>query len=694
MFELTTTYSLWWLLPIVILSAMLSALLYFRNTKDEFPNLLKVLLFSTRFLTFVILGSFLLSPMVKAWKTEIEKPVIVLAMDNSNSMMMSGDTASNVANNKEVMSDVVSGLKAKYKIETYTFGSETKASSSPSFQDKYTDLSQCISQIKQKYQYRNIGAMLVLSDGIINRGNNPIYESSSSTFPIYTLGFGDSSIYPDMAISRVLYNKSVFIENTFPLEASILAKNRKNTVSKVSLFQGSKLISSQNLKIESDNQLLKVLFEVKAKESGLQSYKIVVQSFEGELNAINNVKTVNIDVIGEKKKVIMLYSAPNPDIAALKQVFENSEEFEVDEKLLSEFKNNLKDYNLAIFYQFPIANRQSYNLIKQAKDDGIPFMVILGSQTNLQRFNSLNLGVKIIAKSNSTLEATSILNTEFSDFIISKSIKGQLPEFPPLFVPFGQYEYSNYVHPVVFQRLGAVSTHYPLIAVSERNAYRNAFIFGEGIWKWRMMDFLKNKQHKDFDDFVMKLIRYISLTKSYQKFDVQYKRRLSQIEPIEFYATLLNENYEKVVDADIQMIIKNEKGEEFPFAFSKSIDGFKLNAGQFPKGIYSFVASVNYNGKHLEYKGGFVVDAIQLEAVNLQADFDILRKISSKSGGEFYVKKDNKKLISKILNKEDIVNIQRQYMQFKELIKLPWIWFLLVFLVSVEWFLRKQMGSY
>jgi len=473
-----------------------------------------------------------------------------------------------------------------------------------------------------------------------------------------------------------------------------LAKNRKNTVTKVSLFQGSKLISSQNLKIESDNQLLKVLFEVKAKESGLKSYKIIVQSFEGELNTINNVKTVNIDVIGEKKKVIMLYSAPDPDIAALKQVFENSEEFEVEEKLLSDFRNNLKDYNLAIFYQLPNANRQSLNLIKKAKDNGIPFMVILGGQTDLQRFNSLKLGININAKSNSTLESTSILNTEFSDFIISKSIKEQLPEFPPLFVPFGKYDYSNFVHPIIYQRLGSVSTQYPLIAVSEQNAYRNAFIFGEGIWKWRMMDFLKNKQHEVFDDFVMKLIRYISLTKSYQQFDVQYKRRVSQIEPIEFYATLLNESYEKVVDADIQMIIKNEKGEEFPFAFSKYEDGFKLNVGQFPQGIYNFVASVNYNGKYMESKGGFVVDAIQLEAVNLQADFDILRKISAKSGGEFYVQKDNEKLISQILDKEDIVNIQRQYMQFKELIKLPWIWFLLVFLMSAEWFLRKQMGSY
>lgn len=694
MFELTTTYSLWWLLPIVILSAMLSFLLYFKNTKDEFPNWLKVLLFSTRFFTFVILASLLLSPMLKSWKTEIEKPVIILAIDNSNSMVLSGDTISNIANNKEVIANVVEGLNGKYQVDYYTFGDETKSSSAPDFQDKYTDLSQCISQINQKYAYRNVGAMVVLSDGIYNRGNNPIYESALLSFPIYTLGFGDSSIYPDMAISRVLYNKSVFIENTFPIEVSVLAKNRKNTLSRVSLFHGSKLISSKEIQVESDNQLLKVLFEVKAQQSGLQSYRIVVQSFEGELNTINNLKTINIDVIGEKKKVILLYSAPNPDIAALKQVFENSDEYKLEVKLLQDFNNNLKDYNLAIFYQFPNANRQSFNLIKQAKVDGIPFMVILGTQTDLQRFNSLNLGIIINAKSNSIIEATSILNTEFSDFIIPKSIKEQLQEFPPLFVPFGKYDYSNYVHTIVYQRLGLVNTQYPLISISEQNAYRNAFIFGEGIWKWRMMDFLKNKQHNAFDDFVMKLIRYISLTKSYQQFDVQYKRRVSQIEPIEFYAVLLNESYEKVIDADIQMIIKNEKGDEFPFAFNKYGDGFKLNAGQFPQGIYNFVASVNYNGKYMESKGSFVVDAIQLEAINLQADFDILRKISTKSGGEFYVQKDNEKLISQISNKEDIVNIQRQNMQFKELVKFPWLWVLVVLLMSAEWFLRKQMGSY
>jgi hypothetical protein len=694
MFEITTTYSLWWLLPIVILSAILSALLYFRNSKEDFPKWLKALLFSTRFLTFVLLGSFLLSPMVKSWKTEVEKPVIVLAVDNSSSMIFSGDTSENILNNRKIVENIIDGLGSKYQVDAYIFGSGIKASNKPDFQDNYTDINQCIIDVKQKYQYRNVGVMILISDGIYNRGSNPVYSAYNIPFPIYTLGLGDSSTHADLAISRVLYNRNVFIENTFPIEVSVMAKNRKNTDVKLSLYKGKQLISTSTNKVYSDNQLIKFVFKVKAEEPGLHSYRLVVNSFESELNTINNSKTINVDVIGEKKKVILLFAAPNPDIAALKQVFETRDEFEVEEKFISDFNGNLKDYNLAIFYQFPYANRASFDLIKQAKNNGIPFVISLGTQTNISRFNSLNLGVKIETKNSSVIESTALLNPDFSDFLISKSINEQLSELPPLYVPFGRYSYSNYVHPIAYQRLGSVNTQYPLLAVSEQNGYRNAFIFGEGLWKWRLIDFQNNKQHKAFDEFIMKLIRYVSINKTYRKFDVQYQRRVNQMEPVEFYASFLNDNYEKVQDADIQLIIKNENGEEFPYAFSKSDEDYTLNAGQFPQGVYSFVAKLNYHGKYFERTGSFVVDAVDIEAVNLQANYGVLRVLASETGGDFYTQTNIESLVSDVLNKGDIVDIQRQYLQFKELIRLPWIWFLIIFLMTLEWFLRKQMGSY
>ncbi len=694
MFELTTTYSLWWMLPIVILSALLSAILYYRNNKDEFPVWINVLLFSIRFVVFVILSSFLLSPTLKSWKTEIEKPVVILAVDNSKSMILSGDTVENRKNNINVIERLIDGLGAKYQIDKFTFGEKIQENFKPDFSDKYSDLSQLLINVGQRYQYRNVGALIVMSDGIYNRGSNPIYSASYLRFPIFTIGVGDSSIHADLSINQVLYNKSVFLENTFPIEAKIMTINRKNTKLKVSLFHNSKLVDAQFIKVNSDKQLIRVLFNVKAKTSGLHSYKIVVQPFSGELNVLNNVKNINIDVIGDKKKVLLLYPSPNPDIAALVQIFDKSDEFELEEQMLSNFKKNIKDYNLIIFYQLPNSSISSINIVKKAKKEDIPFLMILGPQTNLKRFNLLGLGIDISAKRNSVFEVTPLINPDFSDFTISKILKEEMVDFPPLYSPFGKYKIANFVHPVIYQQLGTVRTNYPLIAVSEQNAYRQAFIFGEGLWKWRMMDFLNNKHHDEFDRFIMKLVRYVSLTKSYQKFDIQYKRRNSRIEPIEFYAKFLNDNYEKITDADIQLLIFNSNGEKFSFAFSNKDDGYFLNVGQFPQGIYKFVAMTNYHGKSFQYKGSFVVDAIQLEAINLQANFDFLRKISAKGGGDFYTQQQLDKLIRDIINKEDIVNIQKQYIQFKELISFPWIWGILVVLISIEWFLRKQMGSY
>lgn len=694
MIEITSTYSFWWLIPIVFISLGLTLLLYFKNKNESFSKVTIWILALLRFFSFIILGALLLSPVVKSWKTNIEKPTIIIAADNSKSMVYFGDSIKTREENIKRQEEISAALSDKYNVELYSFGDKVEQTNVIDYSEVKTDISSVFTLVDQKYKYSNIGALVVISDGIYNVGNNPIYESKNLNIPIYTIGVGDSTIHRDYSIKRVKFNKNVFINNEFPIEVSLRAKRMANTRTKVSLYNNGKLIVFKEIDFKSENEVQKHLFLIKAKVAGLQSYKVVISSFDGEQNLINNSKTFNIEVLGSKKKVLLLYSTPHPDVSAIKQIFKNTDEYELVLKQFGNSSFNLKDFNLVIFNQLPNNTGRSISVLKEAKKLGTPFIIILGNNTNISLFNRLKLGVKINSKSRSLIEMHAIPNDDFKEFIVSHRLTDIISQFPPLIGPYGQTKSSSLFTSVFKQRIGAVNTEYPLIALSNISGKRDAFIFGEGLWRWRMYDFMENKNHDMIDKFFLKLVRYTSLSGERSRLNIQYENSYNEQDEVEISAQFYNNSYESISDADINIEIKNLDNEIFNYSFGRKNLAYYLSAGRLQAGIYSFKASVNYGGKTFIKQGKFSVEKVDIEAMSLEADFNLLRNISINSGANFYNKDDWKELINNLAKREDIVNIESQQLEYKDAIRFPIILVVLFIFLSLEWFIRKQMGSY
>src|SRR5690606_6270771 len=115
-----------------------------------------------RFLYLCILCFLLLSILFKNVKTETEKPSIILAVDNSSSIVGTTDSV-------RIREDLVKNLKSisgslakKYELKTLLFGSEVVSGEAlPSFSEKETDLENLIEEAENNYSNQNIGAMVI-----------------------------------------------------------------------------------------------------------------------------------------------------------------------------------------------------------------------------------------------------------------------------------------------------------------------------------------------------------------------------------------------------------------------------------------------------------------------------------------------------------------------------------------------------
>lgn len=692
--ELVSEYSFWWMLPIVLLSLALSALLYYRNSREDFPIVWNIILGLVRWLAFSFLGFLLLSPMLKSWTEEIQKPIIIVLQDESQSIALNADSNYYRNDFPPQMQEMVSDIEVDYEVKTFSFAQSIQSQIPYQFKGKSTDMSGALQAIYEEYSHMNIGALIVATDGIYNQGQNPYYLAKKMQFPIYFIGLGDTVIQRDLRINRKAYNKTIFLGNKFPIEVEVASLKAQGYQSELQLIYKGKIIDRKKIKINSSNQKNIFRFYPEAKASGLQEYRIRLKPIDDEVNKQNNNARIFVNVIDSKQKILILFDSPHPDIAAVKSALEKHETYEVESFQINKFNKRINGYNLVILHQLPNGSHLATQYGQSIKQARIPFLLIASGKTSLSQLNQLHLGMEIQSKRMSVNTVSPLLNPNFSTFTLSREFQSSIASFPPLSAPYGNYNYTKALQTLLYQQIGSVKTKMPLIGFANISGWRSGYIMGEGIWRWRFHDYLKNSNHQIFDELIGKMVRYLSLVKEQSEFDLEVKKQFDESEPVIFDAVLYNASYEPITDHSIEMVILDENGKEYPYSFSKRDSSYYLNAGSFAPGIYQYKAQVNKGGIKTIRAGRFTVSEISQEGIQLTADHHLLYMIAEEHQAKVFDMNSIPEIADEIKSREDLVSIQYNRLKYRDLIDVEW-WLLILLLgFSLEWFIRKQLGSY
>ncbi len=699
--ELFTGEPGWLVLLCLLLGAIYAVLLYFREKKNEFPLLAKTFLGLLRFLAVFLISFMLLAPFLRTVTRVKEKPVIILALDQSQSVVLNSDSSDYRSRLPQDLDELAGNLEKIAETRRYLFGEKLVAvpqgqdlSDMTTYRDRMTDLSGMLQELKDIYDNRNVGALVIASDGIYNTGSNPLFSQSEPTFPIYTLAIGDTSLRRDLLILKVNYNRMVYLDNQYPIEVVVRANTAAGSSTRLRIYQDGRQLVSQDILIGRDDFTGVFQFVLNAGQSGLNKILITLDEIEGELSSANNRKQIFIETLDSRNKILILSSAPHPDISALKQAISSNQNYEVEEYGSRDFRGNLEAFNLVILHQLPSVDDPAVSLLQEIEQKKLPVLFILGPKSDLNRFNQMKTGLNIIASRMVTEEAVPAYNPDFSAFSLNEPTRSWTTGLPPLNSPLGEYQVSNSARVLVNQRLGSVETSRPLIMFNEDLDGRTGVISGDGLWKWRLHDYARNSAHNHFNELVNKTVQYLSVKEQKKQFRIYHLSDFQENQSIEFDAELYNDNYELINDPEIGLTIQNEEGKQFPFVFNKSGNAYHLNAGSFPPGNYSYVAKVEGMGNYPAESGQFSVTALDLEALNTVADHHLLFQLAGENMGKMFFRNQIKELESELSGKEDIKPVSYARKSYEDLINKWWVFGLILLLLSVEWFLRKRSGGY
>ena len=694
-FQLITELPSWWII-FCLLIGFGYAFLFYRgdHSFDGVNKWLRFLLFAFRALVVFILTLLLLSPLIKSFSREKEKPLLIIAQDDSQSILLHKDSSFYIGRDgyQKNLAKMADDLKEKFDVKLISWGDGIKDGILFSFTDKQTDFSELQKQLFIRYSNRNIGAIVIAGDGLYNRGSSPLYEKSLKV-PVYTIALGDTTVQKDLFIARVNYSKVVYLGNSFPIEITVNARQCSGEKSIVTIRQDSLLLFSRELSIVGNrfSQLIPIMLD--AKKTGMAHYKISLSSVKGEMTTINNEQDIYIQIVDSKQKILIIGNAPHPDLGAIKKGIESSENYTVKVTLPSQ-NVNVKDYNLVILHNLPSVANPIKDIISQLSASKTPCWYILGTQTSLSLFNNTGSGLQIVSGESSSNQVLAIVNPGFSRFTITDEFKKNISAFPPLTVPFGQYKETTDNSVLLFQQIGTLSTQTPLQIFNDDGEFRKGILCGEGVWRWRLYEYAANSNFNVFNEWLLKSVQNLSVKENRTRFRLINKNNFAENEPVTFNADVYNDNYELINTPDVTIVLKNSDNKSFTYNFSKTDKGYTLNAGFLPSGQYTYKAEVKVNEKINQVSGQLSVSALQVEQIETVADHRLLYTLAAKSGGKMFYPNELKILSNELLARNDIKTLSYSHYKLRNLVDWKLIFYILLAMLTVEWFLRKRTGTY
>lgn len=685
-----TTAAVLWFFPCLLLGLGFAWLMYRR--KPGLSSGLKKGLFALRALAVAIIAYLLFAPMIKTIHKKLEKPVLVMVQDNSASIGISRAGDFQKARYSSEVQKLEKKLAENYEIRTFSVGDRVKEGLSFSFDEKLSDIASAFRLINERFAGRNVGAVILATDGIYNRGGNPLYESKKLPAPVFTIALGDTIPKRDLLISNVNYNDVVYLDNQFQLEVSVEAYQCRGSQTSLVVSDRSGVVFRKDIAINAGEFRQTIPVTLLAPKKGIQPYTLRLTPVSRELSLQNNSQTIFPEVIDGKQNVLIIANAPHPDISALKQSIAINKNYRVSTALAADVSPaEMVKASLIILHQLPSVSNRAQNILNQVARK--PVLYILGAQSNTSLFSAAQ-NLLNVNSSGATQEASPFFQADFYGFTLSEAARNKLQQFAPLVVPFGNYGLKSPGSVMMTQRIGKVASGMPLLVFGDEGGHKTGVLAGEGIWRWRLDDFAENNSHEAVDELFSKTVQYLSSRDDNRKFRAYTaKNAFDENEHVILNAELYNDAYELVNTPDVSLSLKNKNGKNYSFLFARTANTYLLDAGILPAGEYTFEGSTRLGNKPYKAGGQFVISEQQTELRQTQADHQLLFSMAKQSGGRMIYPDQLGQLPALIRENENVKTISYEDERFEELVDNKSLFFVILLLLSAEWFVRKRNGE-
>ena len=643
-------------------------------------------LISYRIIIFFILGILLFNPVINFLDEKEKKLDWAIFIDNSASIKYH-QTPSINAVQLGIESLVNKLVEKDISYHLYQFADNIQKVNSPQLIGNGVTTNIGIIPETIKQLGNQIAGAVIISDGLITEGKDPIKDFQEFDFPIHTIGIGEGSELVDVTIESIDAPTVVLKSDWVDVNITIQSVGNIGDRLSVSLYNNRELQGSKHIRLMGMESKKEINFRFRPKEIGKQQYEVRISSVEDEIDIQNNRQKFSLLVLKDRYKVALLTGSPNKNTSVLKRKLKNNPRVELDHFIRiteTRFQPAIKTfwespYELIIFDNYPIKPLSS-NFVrilgKKLLSNQSALFLILGPNQTIVSFNGITSILGVVTE-DSTIES----NRFYWEFVDEQIDAGG--NFPPLkqnILITGKQVSSD--------TLAVTEQGWPLWLRNQNGTIRTM------IWTSPELNTLYFHDQKLSQEGSFSVIWNLAISwllKSggeHENFFRLNKNRYQQGEMVQVTGT---QPFEKTQDKTENIIINVTHGSTdiitrdilYNIEEQRWLGEFRAPG----PGEYNYSIQLESNQDPIQ-TGTFQILESQIELNQVYLNKKLLATISNSTNGQFFVWDSRDSLFSEI-NPKVRREFKAEIIKFNESRVLLII---MILLLCVEWFIRRNRG--
>jgi uncharacterized membrane protein len=683
-----------------------------------------------------------LQPVLRIRSVIPQKNFVAIAYDSSRSMEIrdepKGQSRMEVQQYllRPAANPLLKDLSDKFKVRFFRFSKSaerTEAFENSPRHGEITDLQATLQQVAGELATAPIAGIVLITDGADNHSTDidaTAAQLRARNIPVYTIGVGGSAFPRDTEVLQVSMPKRVLKDTLMEAEVAVRAFGYSGRKSRLLVFERDRPLQSQEIMLGSDGEVKTYKIHFNSQAPGPRVFTFRVEPFSEELVRENNDQAALVRVEDVQPQVLYVEGEPRWEYGFLRRAILSDKNlqlvtllrqadgkflrqgidspstleqgFPADRAELFKYKGLILGSVEASFFTFDqlrmisdfvsqrgggflmLGGKSSYGqggYINTPIEDLLP--VRLGqSSRDIPEFNDVEYKVRLTSYgAEHPITRLSLSDAENRKrWDAAPALVGFNPTAGPkpgaTILAQGSASDARGQSPVVlaFQRFGKGKSLAFTTATS---------------WRWKMEQEHTNNFHELFWKQTLRWL--VSDAPDPISVDTE-KHSYSPDETVLIRAGVKDASFSPLNTAQIQAQVKSPSGQIIvvPLAWDVEEDGTYSGTVRPPEdGMYEISCEAFQGSKRLgSAKSNFHVAPSTAEFHNAGLNANLLKRISNITGGRYYTPANARTLAEDI----SYVNTGSSQLEEKDLWDMPFLFLVLIGLVSTEWILRKRKG--
>jgi uncharacterized membrane protein len=728
-----------YLIWVLVIAALFGAYWFYRKASNVLNITWRSSLTSLRAASFLLIILLFSQPVLLLHSVTPQENFVAIAYDLSKSMEIrdgaNGQSRLDMEQQllKSTDNPFIKELAAKFKLRFFRFSKGAERSEACDIANRHggsTDLERSLNQVMGEMAAAPLAGIVLVTDGADNGSTNldkTAAQLRAHNIPVNTVGIGTPKFPRDAEVLRVAVPRKVLKDTAVEAEVSVVATGYSGQRSRLQVLEGDKPVQSQDITLGSDGEVKTIKLNFSSQSAGPRIYKFSLTPLAGEIVSENNEETALIEVLDEKPQVLYIEGEPRWEYAFIRRAVTEDKNLRLDAILrkANAVIGRQVESGAALEKGFPVEKPELFRYKT----------IIMGSvEASFFTFDQLRMisdfvsqrgGGFIMLGGKSSFGQGGYANTPIEDLLpVSLGEPGsggfEEVEYRARLTSYGLVHPVTHLAPSEDQNrkkwdaaptlagFNQVSKPKPgatvlaqgsvldsrgqspvILAFQRFGRGKSVALTASNTWRWRMGLNHADNMHQVF---WKQMLRWLVSDAPDVVNTTTDRNSYSREDSVVIRAEANDSSFLPVNNAQVTAQVKAPSGQtsSVQLLWDVEKDGaYSANFEPQEEGVYVITCEAYQGNKSLGAgSASFRVSESNEEFHNANMNLDLLKRLSSETGGRYYSPNDVRTL------PEDISYTDKglSRLEEKDLWDMPFLFLLLVGLISTEWILRKRKG--